>query len=76
MPAYNQTDVKVTRTFGPVRLEVAVNNMFDSQAVTAIKPNKQPTDHNVLGSTTTNLPYDQYYYQPGRNFEIGLKYSF
>jgi iron complex outermembrane receptor protein len=76
MPGYNATDIKVTRTFGRVRLEGAVYNLFDSQAVTAIKPNKQTSNHNVYGSVLTNIPYDQYYYQPGRNFEVGLKYSF
>ena len=76
IPGYNSTDIKVTRTFGKYRLEGSVNNLFRSQAVTAIKPKTQTSDHNVLGSAITSIPYDQYYYQPGRNYEVGLKISF
>ena len=38
-------------------------SLFDSQKFTSIKP----------GKTT---PYDQYYFQPERNFQVSLKVNF
>jgi iron complex outermembrane receptor protein len=60
---YHSTDLTVVYKFGRYRLEGAIYNLFDSQPVTNIKP----------GKTT---PYDQYYYQPERNFQISAKVNF
>jgi len=60
---YNSADLTATLSFDRYRLEAAVYNVFDSQEVTAIKP----------GKTT---PYDQYYFQPERNFQVSLKANF
>jgi iron complex outermembrane receptor protein len=78
VPGYNQTDVKVTRNFGHVRLEASIYDLFNSQAVTSIKPNKQSKlGQNIFTDTQTkNIPYDQYYYQPGRSFQVGLRVNF
>lgn len=76
IPGYNATDIKVTRTFGRVRLEGAIYNLFDSQAVTAIKPNTSQKAHIASTVIPANNQFDQYYFQPGRNYEVGLKYSF
>ena len=49
--------------FGRYRIEGAVYNLFDSQKFTSIKPGK-------------TVPYDQYYFQPERNFQVSLKVNF
>jgi iron complex outermembrane receptor protein len=77
MPGYNSTDAKVTRTFGHVRLEASIFNIFDSRAATFIKPNKQSSaGHNTLADQVKNVPFDQYFYQAPRSFEVGLRYSY
>ena len=48
---------------GRYRLEGAVYNLFDSQKFTSIKPGK-------------TVPYDQYYFQPERNFQVSLEGEF
>jgi iron complex outermembrane receptor protein len=63
IPGYNSTDLTVTYRFGRYRLEGAVYNLFDSQKFTSIKPGK-------------TVPYDQYYFQPERNFQASLKVNF
>lgn len=63
IPGYNSTDLSVVYRFGRYRLQGAIYNMFDSQKFTSIKPGK-------------TVPYDQYYFQPERNFEVSLKVNF
>ena len=63
VPGYHSTDLTVTYRFGRYRLEGAVYNLFDSQKFTSIKPGK-------------TVPYDQYYFQPERNFQASLKVNF
>jgi iron complex outermembrane receptor protein len=60
---YHQTDLKVVYRFDRYRLEAAVYNLFDNQPVSNIKPGK-------------TVPYDQYYFQPERNFQISAKVNF
>ena len=60
---YHQTDLKVVYRFDRYRLEAAVYNVFDNQPFTNIKPAKPPA-------------YDQYYFQPERNFQISAKVNF
>ncbi len=61
--AYSSTDLTVVYRFGRYRLEGAVYNLFDSQKVTSIKPGK-------------TVPYDQYYFQPEKNYQVSLKVNF
>lgn len=61
--AYHSADLTVTYRFDRYRVEAAVYNLFDSQKTTSIKP----------GKTT---PYDQYAFQPERNFQVSLKANF
>ncbi|WP_331538016.1 TonB-dependent receptor [Phenylobacterium sp.] len=61
--AYDSADLSVTYRLGRYRLEGAVYNIFDSQRATSIKPGK-------------TVPYDQYYFQPERNFQISAKVNF
>jgi iron complex outermembrane receptor protein len=63
IPGYHSTDLTVAYRFGRYRLEGAVYNLFDSQQFTSIKPGK-------------TVPYDQYYFQPERNFQVSLKVNF
>ena len=60
---YHQADLKVVYRFDRYRLEGAIYNLFDNQPVTNIKPGK-------------TVPYDQYYFQPERNFQISAKVNF
>ena len=60
---YLSADLKVVYKAGRYRLEGAVYNLFDSQQATTIKPGK-------------TAPYDQYYFQPERNFQASLKVNF
>jgi iron complex outermembrane receptor protein len=64
---YNSTDLSVVYRFGRYRLEGAVYNLFDSQKFTSIKP---------VGKANTISPYDQYYFQPERNYQLSLKVNF
>jgi iron complex outermembrane recepter protein len=64
---YNSTDLSVVYRFGRYRLEGAVYNLFDSQKFTSIKP---------VGKANTISPYDQYYFQPERNYQVSLKVNF
>lgn len=61
--AYTSADLTATWTFDRYRIEAAGYNIFDSQEITAIKPGK-------------TVPYDQYYFQPERNFQVSLKVNF
>lgn len=63
VPGYNSTDLTVVYKMGRYRLEGALYNLFDSQKVTNIKAGK-------------TVPYDQYYFQPGRNYQVSLKVNF
>lgn len=63
IPGYNSTDLTVVYKVGRYRLECAVYNLFDSQKFTSIKPGK-------------TVPYDQYYFQPERNFQVSAKVNF
>ncbi|MBW8812601.1 MAG: TonB-dependent receptor [Caulobacterales bacterium] len=60
---YHSADLSVVYKFDRYRLEAAVYNLFDSQKFTAIKPGK-------------TVPYDQYYFQPERNFQVSAKANF
>jgi iron complex outermembrane recepter protein len=53
----------VVYKFDRWRIEGALYNLTDSQSVTNIKPGK-------------TVPYDQYYFQPGRNYQVSLKVNF
>ena len=63
IPGYNSTDLTLVYRFGRYRIEGAVYNLFDSQKFTSIKPGK-------------TVPYDQYYFQPERNYQVSLKVNF
>jgi iron complex outermembrane receptor protein len=63
IPGYHSADLSVVYRFDRYRLEAAVYNMFDSQKFTSIKPGK-------------TVPYDQYYFQPERNFQVSAKVNF
>ncbi|HEX3365309.1 TonB-dependent receptor, partial [Phenylobacterium sp.] len=60
---YHSADLTLVYRFGRYRLEGAVYNLTDSQQVTSIKPGK-------------TVPYDQYYFQPERNYQLSLKVNF
>jgi len=60
---YHQADLTVVYRFDRYRLEAAVYNVFDNQPFTNIKPGK-------------TAAYDQYYFQPERNFQISAKANF
>ncbi len=60
---YNSADLTLTYRFRDrYRIEAAVYNLFDSQNVTKIGVN--------------GAPFDQYYYQPERNYQVSLRASF
>lgn len=61
--AYHSADLTVTYKFDRFRIELATYNLMDSQKFTSIKPGK-------------TVPYDQYYFQPGRNYQLTLKVNF
>ncbi len=61
--AYNSTDFTVVYSFDRYRIEAAVYNLLDSQKSVSIKPGK-------------TVPYDQYYWQPERNFQVSIKANF
>ncbi|HZZ30756.1 MAG TPA: TonB-dependent receptor [Phenylobacterium sp.] len=63
IPGYNSTDLTLVYRFDRYRIEAAVYNLLDSQKVTAISPGK-------------TVPYDQYYFQPERNYQVSLKVNF
>ncbi|MDB5451370.1 MAG: TonB-dependent receptor [Phenylobacterium sp.] len=63
IPGYHSADLSVVYRFDRYRIEGAIYNLFDNQPVTAIKPGK-------------TAPYDQYYFQPERNFQVSVKASF
>lgn len=60
---YHSADLKVVCRFGRYRLEAAAYNLFDSQQATSVKPGK-------------TVPYDQYYYQPERSYQLTAKVNF
>ena len=60
---YQSVDLKVIYKFGRYRLEGAIYNLADSQQATSVKPGK-------------TVPYDQYYFQPERNFQVSAKVNF
>ena len=62
---YHSADLTAVYRFGEgrYRIEGAIYNLTDSQAVTSIKPGK-------------TVPYDQYYYQPERNYQVSVKVNF
>ena len=65
---YNQVDLTVVRYLGPVRLEGAVYNIFDSNDL--LKVNQGGKTFNTLSAT------DLYFYQPGRSVQVSARYSF
>ncbi len=66
---YHSADLTAVYKFGEgrYRIEAAVYNLTDSQQVTAIKP---------VSKTNVTSPYDQYYYQPERNYQVSVKANF
>lgn len=63
LPGYHQADLTIAYSFDRFRLQAAVYNVFDSQKATLVKPGK-------------TVPYDQYYFQPERSFQVSAKVSF
>ncbi len=63
IPGYHSADLSVVYRFDRYRLEGAIYNLMDSQKFTSIKPGK-------------TVPYDQYYFQPERNYQVSLKVNF
>ena len=65
---YDTTDAAASIDMGKhIKLKLQVSNLFDHRAVTKIGP--------VNGATNgvyTPSPYDQYYYQAGRNVQLTL----
>ena len=61
--SYQSADLTLVYRIDRFRIEGAVYNLFDSQKFTTIKPGK-------------TVPYDQYYFQPQRNFQVSLKVNF
>ncbi len=64
---YHSADLTAVYNFGRYRVEGAVYNLTDSRKVTSIKP---------VNKTNVTSTFDQYYYQPERNFQVSLKASF
>jgi len=60
---YNSADLSVVYSWDRYRIEAAVYNLLDSQQFTSVKPN-------------SNVAYDQYYWQPERNYQLSLKVNF
>jgi iron complex outermembrane receptor protein len=60
---YHSADLSVVYRMGRYRLQGSIYNLFDSQPATSIKPGK-------------TAAYDQYYFQPARNFQVSLKANF
>jgi iron complex outermembrane receptor protein len=60
---YNSADLTLVYRFDRYRIEGAIYNLGNSQAVTSISPGK-------------TVPYDQYYFQPERNYQVSLKVNF
>ena len=60
---YHSADLKLVYSFSHYRLEAAVYNLTNSQQATAITPGK-------------TVPYDQYYFQPARSFQLTAKATF
>jgi iron complex outermembrane receptor protein len=63
IPGYHSADLTAVYRWDRYRLEAAIYNLFDSQKVQSVKPGK-------------TVPYDQYYFQPERNFQFSLKVNF
>lgn len=60
---YDSAEAKVSRVIGKAKLEVAVYNVFDKTPVVNLKQGK-------------TVPFDQYYFQPTRNYQVSLKVNF
>ena len=60
---YHATDLTVVYRVGRYRLQGSIYNLFDNQPATGIKPGK-------------TAAYDQYYFQPERNFQVSAKVNF
>ena len=60
---YNSADLSVVYKWDRYRIEAAIYNLADSQQFTSVKPGK-------------TVPYDQYYFQPERNYQVSLKVNF
>jgi iron complex outermembrane receptor protein len=65
---YDQVDLTVVRTFGNIRLEGAVYNLFDRTRLVQIKQGGKT--FNTLSAS------DQYYFQPGRDFQVTVRVNF
>jgi iron complex outermembrane receptor protein len=63
IPGYHSADLSVVYRIDRYRFEAAIYNLFDSKKFTSIKPGK-------------TVPYDQYYFQPERNFQVSAKVNF
>ena len=60
---YHSADLSIVYKFDRYRIEAAIYNLTDSQKATSIKPGK-------------TAAYDQYYFQPERNYQLSLKVNF
>jgi iron complex outermembrane receptor protein len=60
---YNTMDVAGAYDFGKFKLKLQVSNLADHRAVDLIKP---------VNKTSAPSPFDQYYYQSGRNAQLTL----
>ena len=67
IPGYHQADVSVSYAIDRFKIEAQVQNITNSQAVTAITP---------LGKANVVSPYDQYFWQAPANFQLSLKVAF
>ena len=63
IPGFNSADLTLVYRIDRFRIEGAIYNLTDSQKVVSVKPGK-------------TVPYDQYYFQPQRNFQLSLKVNF
>lgn len=60
---YNNAILSARYQVGPVRVGIEVNDLFNSTSITNINPGK-------------TVPYDQYYYQPGRSVTGDITLTF
>jgi len=63
IPGYHSVDLSATYRLGRYRLQGSIYNLLDSRRVTNVKPGK-------------TVPYDQYYFQTGRGFQVSAKVNF
>jgi iron complex outermembrane receptor protein len=67
IPGYHQTDVSAEYSWDRYRLQVQIQNIFDSHAVADMKASLK---------TGAASPYDQYFWQAPRNVQASFKVAF